>query len=210
MISRVTNAAMTPEERICQTLSVEVRQTGADPSLFLDALHAAISGEVWKSLGAGSFREFVTGPFPMGMGSSVENVRLLVQMTHRHEAHDAETRDRMNGLRADALRLLAEPSGPGQGARTDLHNIPSNRREVEEQQYGTTAGYALRLLANQFPELYGEVQAGRMSPHKAAVQAGIRKKTVTVEAGAFGFARYIRKHFTRDQIEDLISALREN
>ena len=139
------------------------------------------------------FVRFVTDPPLEGLGTDIQTLERLC-------ADDVE-----------AIRLLAEAKaiGPGQGYRSDLR---SNRTEVEypKAERGTTAEYAIRLLANQFPELYEEVKAGRMSPHKAAVQAGIRKKTVTVEAGTFGFARYIKKHFTKDQIADLIVALRED
>jgi hypothetical protein len=122
---------------------------------------------------------------------------------------DVQTLERLCADDVEAIRLIAEAKvQPVGGDRMTTHSI---RRDGDAApSYGTTAEYAIRVLANQFPELYEEVKAGRMSPHRAAVQAGIRKQTVTVEAGTFGFARYIKKHFTRDQIEDLISALREN
>ena len=66
-----------------------------------------------------------------------------------------------------------------------------------------------RLERDGKTELLLAVERGEMSANQAAIEAGYRKHKVTVEAGTHGFARYIRKHFTRDQIDDLIAALRE-
>jgi len=134
------------------------------------------------------FVRFVTDPPLEGLGTDVQTLERLC-------ADDVE-----------AIRLIAEAKVRPVGVHADTYNISITNQKPN---HGTSAEYAIRVLANQFPELYEEVKAGRMSPHKAAVQAGIRKQTVTVEAGTFGFARYIKKHFTREQIEDLITALRE-
>lgn len=135
------------------------------------------------------FVRFVTDPPLEGLGTDVQTLERLC-------ADDVE-----------AIRLIAEAKVRPVGGQMNTNNISIHDAKPT---HGTSAEYAIRVLANQFPELYEEVKAGRMSPHKAAVQAGIRKKTVTVEAGTFGFARYIKKHFTKDQIADLIVALRED
>jgi len=202
----VSNAQMTPEERLCQTLSVEVRQTGADPSLFLDALFEAMQREVWTALGIGSFAAFVANPFPSGMGADIENVRHLVKMKHRHEPHDAALRERMASLRTFVDRELRAGLNdkPGRPPTNDDNII------ITERKLGTSRDYTLaRLERDGETELLLAVERGEMSANQAAIEAGFRKHKVTVEAGVYGFARYIRKHFTQTQIEDLIAALRE-
>jgi hypothetical protein len=75
----------------------------------------------------------------------------------------------MAAMRAEVLRLLAEPMRPV-GHPSNTSNV-SNSAE-EKPSYGNTSGYALRVLADRHPALYQEVRAGRLSPHKAAVEAG--------------------------------------
>lgn len=201
----VGNAHMTREERLCRVLSVQFEQTGADPSQFLDALYEAVQDEVWLALGAKSLAEFVTAPFPKGMGASIDNVRQLVRMTHRHEQHDAALRERMATLRRDVERELRpdlNPLGANQAGCNNMTPSPENR--------GTSRDYTLaRLERDGETELLLAVERGEISANQAAIEAGYRKQKVTVEAGVYGFARYIRKHFTPTQIEDLIAALRE-
>lgn len=134
------------------------------------------------------FVRFVTDPPLEGLGTDVETLKRLC-------SSDIEA--------LDAIDAALQRNDGNQPSTVDIVNGC-------ERPTGNSAERALRVLRNQFPELHSEVIAGRMSPHKAAVQAGIRKKTVTVEAGTFGFARYIKKHFTKDQIADLIVALRED
>jgi hypothetical protein len=47
-----------------------------------------------------------------------------------------------------------------------------------------TATYALRRLKRDHPELADKVVAGELSPHAAAVQAGFRRRRITVPADA--------------------------
>lgn len=54
-----------------------------------------------------------------------------------------------------------------QGYRSDFHD---NVMEVEQ---GNSAAYAMRRLAAQAPALHAQVLAGELSPHAAAIEAGI-------------------------------------
>lgn len=67
----------------------------------------------------------------------------------------------------------------------------------------------MRRLRRDRPDLVEAVERGEMTVNQAAIAAGYVEERVSVPKGTFGLARYIRKTFTRDQIEDLISALRE-
>lgn len=120
---------------------------------------------------------------------------------------DVATLERLCSNDVEAVRLLAEAKVQPHGG---YRSKSSNRRDEEAgPTYGTTAEYAIRVLANQFPELYEEVKAGRLSPHGAAVKAGIRDRTISIPVDPLKAARSIRRNFTPDQIEDLIAALRE-
>lgn len=120
---------------------------------------------------------------------------------------DIGTLERLCCGDVEAVKAIAEAKMKGQGYRSDFH---SNGREVDNTPtYGNTAEYAIRVLANQFPELYEEVKAGRLSPHGAAVKAGIRDRTISIAVEPLKAARTIRRNFTPDQIDELIAALRE-
>ena len=106
------------------------------------------------------FAEFVTTSPLAGLGTSVPTIRKLM-------VDDVE-----------ALDLLDRESEGRQGERTDLvHNV----HEVERPA-GNSRDRALRKLRTDAPELHAEVLAGRLSAHKAMVEAGFRPPTFTVRA----------------------------
>lgn len=73
---------------------------------------------------------------------------------------------------------------------------------------GTTKEYTLQRLARDAPALHAEVQAGRLSAHAAAIQAGIRPRTFTVVGDDPAVvAGYIRRNLTADQIAELAELL---
>ena len=80
-----------------------------------------------------------------------------------------------------------------QGERTDLHNNVMKVGEAPRQ--GNSNTYALRKLRKDRPDLHQQVLDGEMSPHAAMIEAGFRKKTLTIPADVDGAARRLVKHF---------------
>jgi len=74
---------------------------------------------------------------------------------------------------------------------------------------GNSEQYALRKLRKSAPELHARVLAGELSGHAAMVQAGFRKPTLIIPADPAGAGRKLARHFTRDQQDELIAAMRE-
>jgi len=72
---------------------------------------------------------------------------------------------------------------------------------------GTSRDRALRQLREHRPDLHEKVLAGELSAHAAAVQAGFRKRTVTVPCEPEGFAKAITRHLNQDQIRELMDLL---
>lgn len=120
---------------------------------------------------------------------------------------DVHTLERLCKDDVEAVRLLAEAKARPVGRPVITDNV-RNYPEPESKE-GNSAEYAIRVLANQFPELYEEVKAGRLSPHGAAVKAGIRDRTITIPVDPHKAARSILRNFTPDQVDDLIAALKE-
>jgi hypothetical protein len=77
-----------------------------------------------------------------------------------------------------------------QGQRTDL---VSNGNEVSRP-VGQTRAYAYRRLKADRADLYARVTAGELTPHAAMVEAGFRRRTLTVPDDPAGaWAALIRR-----------------
>lgn len=134
------------------------------------------------------FADFVVTPPLKGIGASVALVRRVV-------ADDLV-----------AVDLLNQALSGRQGARTDLVD---NIHEVPRPD-GTSKAAALRRLRKDAPELHAEVLAGHLSAHAAMLQAGFRKRTISVPVEDPGAtARALRKHLSSAAIADLVRILAE-
>jgi len=93
--------------------------------------------------------------------------------------------ERMCRGNSEALDALDRAVKGKQGKRTDLVD---NVHEVKqpERPAGNTAEAALRRLCDQAPALHSRVLAGELSPHAAMIEAGFRKRTITIKADPVG------------------------
>lgn len=67
----------------------------------------------------------------------------------------------------------------------------------------------LDRLARQFPDLLAAVRSGRLSVHRACIEAGISEPTMTVPLDPEKMARAIRRRLNDEEIDALIEALGE-
>ncbi len=112
----------------------------------------------------------------------------------------------MRELRKKATDELGEGLGRHGGDRRS----PEARFQVDNinlKEGGTSESYAIRRLKRDHSELAEKVVSGEMSANAAAIQAGFRKKTLSIPLEPRGMARTLRRHLTEDQIEDLIAEL---
>lgn len=72
---------------------------------------------------------------------------------------------------------------------------------------GNTAERALRKLRTDAPELHRQVIDGSISPHAAMIEAGFRRKTLTVPLDPERAAVTLARHFTPDELKTLVSEL---
>jgi hypothetical protein len=134
------------------------------------------------------FEDFVTTPPLAGVGGSMDLVRRIASA-------DPVT---------DSLLTDALGEGVRQGRRTDLNN---NVQKVEAAPQGNARHRALRRLRKDRPDLHAEVLAGDRSAHAAMVEAGFRRRTITVPVEPHAAARIIRRHFDGDSFRELLNAL---
>ncbi len=131
------------------------------------------------------FEDFVTTPPLEGLGSSLKQLRNICQ------------EDRT------ALDWLDRATVGGHGGDRKSQDIKSHNitlEEVPKARTGTSNTYALRKLRKDRPDLHQRVLADEISPHAAMVEAGFRKKTLTVPAGIDAAARVLIKHFDPDEL----------
>lgn len=118
-----------------------------------------------------TFEAYVKTNPPKGLGSDIDTIRRLV-------SNDIKTLDALN-----------QAIGSHQGQRTDLednfHNIVM---EVKKKQ-GNDKAYALRKLQKDRPDLHAQVLACEISPHKAMVEAGFRRPTISIDPSSPQSAR---------------------
>lgn len=146
-----------------------------------------------------------------GLGSTAAEVATIVSLRHRHEAIDAETRERMAELRRTVTDLLNPKAlDVGRPTKTEpennVDNINISRKGMKG---GTDPGSVLSRLKRDNPALAKRVLAGELSAHAAAIEAGFGRKTITVPHDPVRAAKALRRHFDRDEIKLLISGLLE-
>jgi hypothetical protein len=125
------------------------------------------------------FEDFVCAAPLAGLGSSMEQLRgLCVRSPEALRAIDAEVSAAMS--RSES----GEQGGRGNKA-------PRNTRSFKE---GETVSRTLRRLKRDNPELAKQVIDGELSAHAAAIKAGFRKPSITLQANDPGrAARRIRE-----------------
>lgn len=76
-----------------------------------------------------------------------------------------------------------------------------------ERPTGNAVNYALLRLGEQRPDLHAQVLAGTKSAHAACVEAGFRRRTITVPVDVERAAATLRRHFTSDEIAEIVRLL---
>jgi hypothetical protein len=141
------------------------------------------------------FADFATAPPLHGIGADIPLIKRIIQ-------DDPVTLDLLD----QALKgRPGNPTGANQYSGT-LDNIQGSA--TQEAPTGTSAEAGLRRLRSQAPELHARVLAGEMSPHAAMVEAGFRKRMISIPVeDAERAARSIRANASPEFIRALMDAL---
>ncbi len=181
---------------------------GGNLSHFLEGLAEAVEKEAWLQLGL-SFQEFISSPAPDGLDIPLEQFKAAYHIRHRKEKYFPTAAEYYSKMRKKVLDQLnpelPKPTvgdgnpGPGRGNKT-VNNVNRLRG-------GNSETYALRRLKRDRPDLADKVLDGELSANAAAIEAGFRKRTITVTLEPRSIARTLARHLSEDQINDLIVAL---
>lgn len=123
-----------------------------------------------------------------------------------------------NAPAKDAIdRATAQKPGNPTGANQYTDGIDNNgnnsmsenvRESDRSSPVGNMAGYALRRLRREKPELHARVLAGELTPHAAMIEAGFRQKTAQIyPTDVDRTARILLRHFEGDDLDKLVSLL---
>lgn len=132
------------------------------------------------------FEEFVTTPPLEGLGASLVTLR------------------RVCAGRVDVLDALDRVT---QRTRADNQPLLNN---VKKQPEGNTSAAALRRLRKDRPDLHERVIKGDLSPHGAMVEAGFRRRTVSLPVDDVErLAGRLRALLSSDDLAHLVELLAE-
>lgn len=134
-----------------------------------------------------SFMEFVTAKPLEGLGADMALLKNLCR-------DDTEALDLLD-------KVIQRPNGGDR--KSDGIRFDNVQTDAEIPPTGNTSAAALRRLRKDSPGLHQKVIRGEMSPHGAMVQAGFRRKTITVPCDPQKAADAIRRHFSPEQIAEI-------
>lgn len=135
-----------------------------------------------------TFVAFVEGHPPDGLGVSLDTLRKLCKDDNAALAIiERETQ------RPPYLHVVRD---------TDLYNI-----QVTQAPTGTSKERSLRKLRTDAPELHRQVLDGQLSPHAAMIEAGFRRKTITVPVDVERAAVTLSRHFSYDELKQIADEL---
>jgi hypothetical protein len=104
------------------------------------------------------------------------------------------------GLIATATRQAIER--PAKGRKKNGSNTTNFSNTERHSKSGI-----LRRLARKHPEILARVETGELSANAAAIAAGFRTKTITMQITVSGAVSALRKHFTDEQQRAISEAL---
>jgi hypothetical protein len=138
------------------------------------------------------FEEFVKEPPLLGLGADMGLIK-------RISSGDTELLDLLD-------ENTANPHG---GAIYRMKNEFNNvKLELEaDAPVGNSKQQALRKLRKDRPDLHEQVIKGEKTPHAAMVEAGFRKRSITVPLDTEQAARTLLRNFTQEQLLEVIALL---
>lgn len=141
-----------------------------------------------------TFGEFVEDHPPQGLGIKLDMLRKLCE----------DDPAALVAIREASTMQRGNPTGNNQFTDTGNNNIIINSNKPMQ---GTYKDYTLYRIKQERPDLYERVLKKEMSANKAAIEAGFRKKMVSVEESVDGFVKAIKRKFSDDEVSEIAGML---
>ena len=176
--------------------------------LIPDLVKQIIRDEMWrehfheptqKTYRCQSFQEFIEIAPPQGVGVSIETLWHLCR-------DDQEAQDLIDQA---TQRRRGAPEG-SQNAKKNRELNLYNIQDKNKAPTGTSKQAGLRKLRSyakdnaEINELYNMVIEGRMSVNRALIKANLRAKNLIIPSDIQKAAKALKRHFTAEEIQDLV------
>lgn len=165
-------------------------------------IKTAIKGKIWEGwvdihtqqrYSQPDFETFVTTPILEGLGATTDQIKALCEKDREAlDLIDQELTRKPGGQEGNTNNRFSQDDD------TNNDNVMIRSPDTKASQ-GNSIEYTLRRLRKDHPELHEKVLANEMSPNAAAIEAGFRKRTVTVTLEVDAIARVIKKHLSLEQ-----------
>ena len=149
------------------------------------------------------FTEFATTATPAGLGTSLVTLERMC----------SDDRTALDALEQATTGGEGNPTGINQYTKASTGLLGGTDNNVHsstsrESPTGNAARAALRRLRKDSPSLHARVLAGELSPHAAMLEAGFRKRMISIPIeDAERAARAIRSNASPEFIRELIDCL---
>lgn len=184
----ISSRTTSPEEGIRLSVYADLRQAGAEPSGFLEGFAYAVNNRVWEKLTDKNgqpltFRQFIEAPYPVGVSSTLEQIKKIVAVKSRREGLP-EVAASLAAMR-ESVRVLTEGdrqavSANGGDRRSDAVQFDISNCSASGQG-GTSRAYNIARLKRDRPDLAELVIGGALSANAAAIAAGFRRRDTPVD-----------------------------
>ena len=143
-----------------------------------------------------SFEDFVVTKPPYGLGATIDQLKALCE----------KDREAIDLIDQEITRKPGNPTGSNQYESKESGNTDNiSNSSKRNESHGTSIEYTLRRLRKDHPELHEKVLANEMSTHAAAIEAGFRKKTVTVAVDVEAIARKLKRLLTPEERQQIMA-----
>lgn len=199
-----------PDAMAAYQLAKTIHRSGGNPAGVFGLLAKVVEDRSWERLRNvegktfPSFTAFVETPEPYGLGTSRAELVKLVTLQHPREDSDPEWRERAPELRKAVRALLAEEIAPVRACGSNQYGGGSDTTSTVGHDRGSD--YFTARLKRDDPEMAARVTSGEITANAAARAKGWSKPRIVLSSPT-AVAISLRKHFTPDQLAELIAAL---
>ncbi len=198
MTAREVSYQFSESRRLLSLLGEAASSDGANPKSFALLLRRIDETQAFVDEGFRSFHAYLTTPTPRGLGMTENQFLRIADLG----GEGKRARWLLYGHDDEELQLpKLGKIGRGRG-RVD--NINSNGG-------GTGESYTIRRLKRDRPDLAEAVLNGQLSANAAAIQAGFRRRKISVPVdSAEDLAANLARHLDPEQIAQLIRHLEKS
>lgn len=211
-------------QEVVRSLAESVQRGGRSLGNVPALLDRVIKENMWqhrilddREIVLSAFNEFVTLPYPEGLGTTIETLQALCQHEPEIMSFLSEARQGKVGRPPKIERQELEID-----ARGNMVEIVDNINNLSGRPTGTSAEYAYNKLRDEayapdgtiknpkVAKIQKRVLAGEISPHRGMVEAGFRVRKVAVNMeDATSAAETLMRHMDRELLTELMDILGE-